>query len=292
MAAPHGVVEPLLRWGQRNLRELPWRAVRDPWSILVSEVMLQQTQVSRVIDRWPMFLERFPTPTSCAQAPPAAVLELWQGMGYNRRALNLHRASSQIVEHHDGVVPDSLDALLRLSGVGPYTARAVLVFAFERETGVVDTNVGRLLARWSGSSLSVGEAQLMAETLVPPGDSWRWNQGLFDFATAVCTKAAPLCEECPVTDACVWQGRGADPAASSAGVSAPQSRFAGSRREIRGRVVELLRAGPAGLELLLTDDLMAGTAHDVDAIIESLISEGLVERVGAILQLAGTSDAS
>ncbi len=137
----------VLAWGAADLRDLPWRRERDPWRILVAEVMLQQTQADRVVPKWIEFLESFPTAAACARATLADVLRLWQGLGYPRRARNLRDAALLVVERHDGRLPDDLDALLALPGVGPYTARAVLAFAFEHDVAVVDTNIARVLAR-------------------------------------------------------------------------------------------------------------------------------------------------
>ena len=137
-----------------RLRDLPWRRVRDPWAILVAEVMLQQTQAPRVVPKWEAFLESFPTPPACADAPLGDVLRLWHGLGYPRRARNLHLAAQEIVDRHGGVVPDALDELLALPGVGAYTARAVLAFAYEQDVAVADTNIGRVLARTGGARLT------------------------------------------------------------------------------------------------------------------------------------------
>jgi A/G-specific adenine glycosylase len=155
----------LLAWGEGHLRDLPWRATRDPWAVLVSEVMAQQTGVDRVVPYWHAFLARFPTPGDCAAAPVGEVVRLWSGLGYNRRAVNLHGCARAVVERHAGTLPDRLDHLLALPGVGPYTARAVLAFAYERPVGVVDTNVGRVLARWAGRALRPAEAQSLADAL-------------------------------------------------------------------------------------------------------------------------------
>jgi len=133
--------------GATRRDDLPWRSTRDPWAVLVAETLAQQTQLSRVVPAYHRFLEAYPTPAACAAAPLGDVLIAWAGMGYNRRARNLHRAAAAIVADHGGEVPDGLDALLALPGVGPYTARAVVAFAFERDVGVVDTNAGRVLAR-------------------------------------------------------------------------------------------------------------------------------------------------
>src|SRR5271166_381774 len=165
------------RWGERHRRDLPWRSTRDPWRVLVSEVMLQQTPVVRVVPRYAEFLDAYPTPASCAAAPLADVLVRWEGLGYHRRAVHLHGTARAVVERHGGEVPATLPELLALPGVGAYTARAVLVFAFEAAVGVVDTNVGRVLARAvAGRALAGGEAQALADRLVPRRRPWTFNQ--------------------------------------------------------------------------------------------------------------------
>src|SRR6478672_9630787 len=156
------------------MRDLPWRRTRDPWAVLVSEVMLQQTQVPRVVPIWQEFMTRFPTVRACADASQADVVRAWAGLGYNRRAVNLHRAAVLMGD----AVPRDLDALLALPGVGAYTARAVLVFAFEEDVAVVDTNIARVLARLHGRRLTPRQVQAAADELVPAGDGWVWNQAL------------------------------------------------------------------------------------------------------------------
>ena len=282
---PLAVVEPVQKWAQSELRDLPWRRTRDPWRILVSEVMLQQTQVSRVIERYEQFLARFPTATSCADAPTSAVIEEWAGLGYNRRAVNLWRAASVVANEHGGELPGDLASLLALPGIGPYTARAILVFSFEQDVGVVDTNVGRLLARWSGDRLSSTQAQTMADALVPVGASWAWNQSLFDFAVAICTKRDPNCGGCPVESHCEWRGRGDDPAANSAGVSGKQSRFDGSERQVRGRIVDALRVGPIPISDLNGFGRDGDSPDDVLRIASGLVSDGLATRTADVLFL-------
>ena len=163
----------LLNWGVAQLRDLPWRRTRDPWAVLVSEVMLQQTQVERVIPRWLALLEAFPTPAACAAAPLGDVLRLWQGLGYPRRARNLHAAAQSITEL--GGFPASLDGLLALAGVGSYTARAVLAFAFEADAAVVDTNIARVFARFAGERLTAKQVQAAADAALPHGEAWAWN---------------------------------------------------------------------------------------------------------------------
>jgi A/G-specific adenine glycosylase len=237
----------LLDWWEARRRDLPWRATRDPWAVLVCEVMAQQTQVARVAARWGTFLDRFPTPAACAEAPVAELVTWWRGMGYNRRAVNLHRCATAVVARHGGDLPDDLDALLALPGIGPYTARAVLAFAFERDVGIVDTNAARVLARWSGRRLTARQAQTAADLAVPPGRAWAWNQAVLDLAAAVCVRRSPRCDTCPVTERCAWRSAGwplPDPADGSAGVSGGQSRFEGSDRQGRGRLLDALRDGP------------------------------------------------
>ena len=216
--------------------------------MLVSETLAQQTQLGRVVPAYHQFLASFPTPSACAAAPLGDVLRAWEGLGYNRRASNLHRAATVITVEHGGSVPDSLEGLLALPGVGPYTARAVLAFAFERDVGIVDTNAGRVLSRAvAGRPLRPAEAQDLVDAMVPPGRAWSFGQALLDLGATVCTARAPLCPSCPVRRRCRWAtaGRtGPDPANGSAGVSTAQSRFAGSDREGRGRIVAALRAGP------------------------------------------------
>jgi A/G-specific adenine glycosylase len=284
MTTAAGLAGPLLDWSRDGLRDLPWRRTRDPWAILVSETMLQQTQVTRVVPRFEAFLERFPTVTACARAAAAEVIELWHGLGYNRRAINLHRAAVACVDLHHGRIPDRLDALLALPGVGPYTARAVLAFAFERDVGVVDTNVGRVLARAvAGRPLEPREAQELADSLVPAGDAWSWNQSVMELGALTCHKRSPDCNCCPIVHACAWhraECAGPDPALGSAGTSRAQPPFAGSDRQGRGRLVAALRAGPVH-----RDDLPAvmGWQEQPDralAVAAGVVADGLAVQAG------------
>lgn len=240
----------LLEWFATHGRDLPWRRTRDPWAILVSEFMLAQTQVARVQTRYAAFLERFPTPAVCAAARSGDVISAWAGLGYNRRAAHLHRSAVQIVADHGGDPPDDLDALLGLPGVGPYIARAVLVFAYDRDVGVVDTNVARILARWEGRPLTRSEVQQQADDLVPAKWAWLWNQALFDLGATICVARGPRCDDCPVRRWCAWAGRDdlADPIVGTAGTGSRQSRFAGSDRQGRGRLVDALRDRPVADE--------------------------------------------
>src|SRR5688500_15972288 len=213
--------------------------------------MLQQTQVPRVVGRWQSFVDEFPTPAACAASPAGDVVRAWAGLGYNRRALNLHGCATAVVERHGGELPDDLDALLALPGVGPYTARAVLVFAFERDIGLVDTNAGRFLSRaGAGRALARREAQELADSLVPAGRGWAWGQAVFDLGAHVCVRRNPRCTECPIVHECRWAKAGFPPPVpvqGSAGISGGQSTFAGSDRQGRGRLVDALRLGPVAL---------------------------------------------
>ena len=235
----------MLGWGAGHRRDFPWRQTRDPWRVLVSEVMLQQTQADRVVAYYESFLRAFPTAASCGRAPAAEVVRRWSGLGYNRRALNLHRAAVRITEDHGGTVPGTERELRALPGVGPYTARAVLAFAFEADVAPVDTNVVRVLARSvHGAALTLPAAQLLADRLLPPGQAWEFNQTLFDVGATVCT-ARPACARCPLRRQCRWHRSGwaePDPWRGSP-TARPQSAFAGSDRQGRGRLLDALRWG-------------------------------------------------
>ena len=278
----------LLAWWDREGRhDLPWRQTRDPWSVLVSELMLQQTQVPRVVPKHRAFVARFPTPAACAAAPLSSVVEAWAGLGYNNRAVRLHRCAVAVVEQHDGRLPDDLEALLALPGIGPYTARALLVFAFGRDVGLVDTNAGRFVARAVvGRAVGARDAQAAADDAVPPGRAWEWGQAVFDLGAKVCTKRDPGCERCPIAEGCAWAAAGfpePDPIVGSAGISAPQSRFAGSFRQGRGRLVDALRIGPvAATDVAVACGWPDAPARAADAA-RALIDDGLV-----IADAAGT----
>lgn len=263
---------------------LPWRTTRDPWAVLVSETMLVQTQASRVAARYPDVLARFPTPAALASAPVGELLAAWVGLGYNRRALWLRDAARHLVERHGGGVPDDLTALRALPGVGPYTARAVLAFAFEQPVGVVDTNVGRVLARAvAGSRLSPGRAQAVADALVPPGKGRVWNLAVMDLGALCCRPRRPACEACPLAaGVCAWrQAGGDDPAPGSAGTSRAQGAFAGSDRQGRGRLVRAALAGPVGAAALAQ---VAGWPEEpgrAARVAAALVAEGLLADDGA-----------
>lgn len=241
--------EALLRWYRVHRRELPWRSTRSPYRKFLAEMMLQQTQVERVAPKYQAFLAQFPTIQRLAAAPLADVIRLWAGLGYNRRAVHLHRAAQAVVREHGGTFPMCLQALLRLPGVGPYTARALLSFVDNAPVAVVDTNVRRVLGRVFRDDLQAlfGErgpterqVQALADGLVPQERSARWNQALMDLGSTVCTSRQPDCPRCPLFAWC--QARRAAhvtdlPALRPKG----QGKFSGSRRYYRGRIIAALR---------------------------------------------------
>lgn len=235
----------LLDWYGAHGRDLPWRRTRDPYRILVSEIMLQQTQVDRVVDRWTTWVERWPTADALAAAPRADVIAAWQGLGYNRRAVSLHEAARRIAA--DGVPRDQA-GWRALPGVGPYTAAAVCAICFDEDVIPVDVNVHRILERVLG-----------VEAIdPPPGRAHDLTQALFDLGARVCLARIPRCDACPLADGCPSRGMRFAPARR-------QSRFEGSRRQARGQLLDRLRAGS-----LATGD------YDED-IAASLIADGLAE---------------
>ncbi|MEI7991331.1 MAG: A/G-specific adenine glycosylase [Actinomycetota bacterium] len=273
----------VLAWGVPRMRDLPWRQSRDPWGILVAEVMAQQTQVDRVVQRWGQFLKRFPTPAACAAAPLGDVLREWQGLGYPRRARHLHESANCVVEL--GAFPSTLGGLLSLPGVGQYTARAVLAFAFESSAAVVDTNIARVLARTVGERLTAKRAQAIADELCPPEDSWVWNQVIMDLGAVLC-RPAPRCAECPIEQQCVWTASGQpdpDPAIGTAGVSGKQARFEGSDRQARGRLMARLVVG--SLSVVEAAAVMQVDAERAERLVTALVAEGLVVGDGESLRL-------
>ena len=275
MTDQSGLHESIFTWITPRLRQLPWRDTRDPWHVLVSEVMLQQTGVSRAMPKWSVFVNDFPTALACSQAPLGDVLRLWQGLGYPRRAKNLQAAAKVVVEQHGGVVPNTLEELLALPGVGPYTARAVLAFAFEEDAAVVDTNIARVLARFHGRTLKARDAQKLADDWVPQGEAWLWNQALMDLGATIC-RPQPMCDECPLNEKCSWRGTGTDPSVGSAGVSVAQAKFAGSDRQARGRLMKQL--GECAVPVHAVAEIMDRSAEIAMRLVNDLISDGLIVR--------------
>ncbi len=197
----------LLAWWARAARDLPWRNTRDPYRVLVSEFMLQQTQVSRVAEYYPRFLERFPDLETLARARPRTVREAWDGLGYYARASNLHALARVVSKDHDGKVPDAPEELVKLPGVGPYTAGAVATFAYEKPVPAVDTNVARVIRRAFGNAereMRNAELWRLASLLVPKNGkrAWRFNQAIMELGALICVARKPRCEQCPVRPDC------------------------------------------------------------------------------------------
>jgi A/G-specific adenine glycosylase len=270
-------------WFRRHARALPWRAAgTGAWAVLVSEVMLQQTPVARVLPVWREWLDRWPTPAALAAASPADAIRAWGRLGYPRRALRLHQCAGVLVERHGGAVPSSLDALLALPGVGGYTARAVAAFAYRQRHPVVDTNVRRLLARCVAGAADAGPATTAgdlaaAAALLPaePAVAAAASAAFMELGAVVCTARAPRCGECPLAARCAWRAAGAR---LPAGASRRPQRYAGTDRQVRGALLAVLReeTGPVPrdrLDLVWTDAAQRGRA------LAGLLSDGLVVAV-------------
>ncbi len=237
---------PLLRWYDEHARDLPWRrTTATPWGVLVSESMLQQTPVARVLPVYEAWLERWPTPAELAAAPVGEAIRAWGRLGYPRRAIRLHAAATVLVDEHDGEVPDSYDALRALPGVGDYTASAVLAFAFGRRQAVLDTNVRRVLARvvtgveFPPTAVTMAEKAVAVELL--PGDeptAATWSVALMELGALVCTAASPACGTCPLRARCAWRLAG-HPAYD--GPPRRGQAWSGTDRQCRGRLMALAR---------------------------------------------------
>lgn len=287
------VTMPLARWYRDAARDLPWRRSEfhdefGAWGTLVSEFMLQQTPVNRVIPHLEAWLARWPTPSALAAATTAEVVQQWANLGYPRRALWLHRAAVEITERHDGVVPRDVEALLRLSGIGDYTARAVAVFAYADRHPVVDTNTRRVLAR-----AVLGQAQpgppsrrdlVLMEELLPEdvGESAVFNAAAMELGATVCTSRSPRCEACPLLGGCAWVAAGRP---DTGDARRRQASFEGSDRQARGAVLKILRdAAPdsVSLESVLPEWPDSLQRHRA---IDSLIADGLAEADGELISL-------
>ena len=272
----------LASWFARAGRPLPWRGppTAEPaphaWGVLVSEFMLQQTPVDRVLPVWAVWMERWPTPADLAESPAADAIRAWGRLGYPRRALRLHAAATVIDREHGGLVPDDPDALRALPGVGDYTAGAILAFAYGRRALALDTNVRRVIARHDfgvdrpATSVTVGERQ-HAEASQPTDDGAQWMAALMELGALVCTARSPACDRCPVSTSCAWLARGR-PAAEPV---RRQPSYEGSDRQARGAIMAVLRQakGPVtgrAIDLAWPDDQQRARALD------GLVADGLV----------------
>jgi A/G-specific adenine glycosylase len=281
-----------LRWYDENARDLPWREPGiGAWPILVSEVMLQQTPVVRVLPAWRAWLDRWPEPAALAADTPAEAIRMWGRLGYPRRALRLHECAVALVERHGGEVPADLEQLLALPGVGSYTARAVAAFAFGQRHPVVDTNVRRLVARAVAGEPDAGPATRPAdlaatEALLPaePTVAARVSAAFMELGALVCTARSPRCLDCPLVDRCAWRASGRP---APTGPTRRPQRYAGTDRQVRGRLLAVLReaTGPVPrerLDLVWADDVQRARA------LAGLVEDGLVQVVAAdVYALAG-----
>ena len=282
---PAAVAAALGPWYAAHGRhQLPWRLTRDPYAVLVSEVMLQQTQVGRVLPYYEACLARWPTIDALAAADVADVIRAWAGLGYNRRAVYLHRLSRAVREQHAGQVPSNPDALRRLPGIGPYTAAAVASFAFGEGVAVVDTNVGRVITRLVGGKASHREVApkwvaTVATALLPGSDARAHNLALMDIGATICLARAPECPACPLQHACAWRAAGYP--ASAASPPPPAERFEQSARFARGRIVEALRGRAAETESGIAAVLPVHHVGRIGEYLAALERDGLIQARGA-----------
>ncbi|MFN8522608.1 MAG: A/G-specific adenine glycosylase [Chloroflexota bacterium] len=276
----------LLGWHVVHGRDLPWRRTRDPYAILVSEVMLQQTQVDRVAPKYEQWLGVFPSFGALASAPLSEAIRLWAPLGYNRRPVRLHRIAVHVVEKLGGRLPPDPVGLVLLEGIGRYTANAVASFAFDFQVAVVDTNVSRVVRRLFGRELGSGGATPRAvdgaaQRLLPAGRAYEWNQAMMDLGATVCSARAPSCLVCPLMEVCETRGEGvsveAKRAAESAGSYVAEEPFRTSARFYRGRIVDALRALAAGRRVRLAELAEVG-----DPSLGELSSDRLEELVAAL----------
>lgn len=267
-------------WYNTHRRDLPWRRTRNPYSILVSEIMLQQTQVDRVIPKYRAFLRAFPTVQKLAQAKTSAVIRAWKGLGYNRRALYLQRAAQAVVSEFGGIFPQSVDTLKTLPGVGEYTARAILSFAFEKPVPMMDTNHRRFYQRTLFGLRKKNDQQLLnaAEQLLSTHRAYDWNQALMDFGSQVCVTRRPLCASCPIQQWCR-----AYPKVLSVSLSRKKKKttpFKETDRYIRGRILDTLRENHALTTQTLRRRFAEVEISRYQRIIRKMTLEGLIKKQG------------
>ncbi len=293
----------LLQWYAKEGRDLPWRNTSNPYAILVSEIMLQQTQVERVIPKYHEFLAAFPTLHNLAAAPTAAVISTWASLGYNRRAVNLQAIARQVVAEYGGRIPDSIDDLLKLKGIGRYTAGAIACFAYHRQVATVDTNIRRVLHRiffgleYPQSRLSDAQMLAFAEYALPPGKAFDWNQASMDLGATTCTAASPRCEQCPLQTLCRACAEMSQLSLFPSGAALRQVRkvaekkaryqtqsFTSTNRYFRGRIIDYLRSQPAGspISLVILGARLKPEFDESDLpwlqkLVEGLAKDGLLE---------------
>ena len=280
------------RWFRRSARPLPWREPgTTPWGVLLSEIMAQQTPVARVAPMWLKWIERWPTPASLADASPADIVRAWGTLGYPRRALNLHAAATRIRDEFGGEVPNDVDALESLPGIGSYTARAVAAFAFGQRVPVVDTNIRRVLAR---AVLGIAEPEPprtradmdLMESVLPadPAESVAVNAGVMELGAVFCIARTPNCVECPIAEHCAWALAGFP--ANAGRTRTPQANYEGSVRQARGAILALARANTR-----VTDTEITAAVPDESKrvrALEGLLTDGLIVNVARGYELPGS----
>ncbi len=269
----------LFRWHAGARRPLAIREAANPWQVLVAEVMSQQTGIGRVGPAWRSFVDRWPTPAHLADAGTHELLTAWAGLGYNRRALSLREAARTIVADHGGRVPATVDALERLPGIGPYTARAVAASAFDVPVAPLDVNVRRVVSRVLGAALVAPRFEAAADDLVSRADPGRWVDAVMDLAALVCTPRTPSCTECPLAVMCA--SRGAAETVVRPGHSAVP--FRATVRWLRGRLLAAVTSVPAGTWVALPDRLGLHDATAIEVAARALDREGFLHlRAGAV----------
>ncbi|SFC20563.1 A/G-specific DNA-adenine glycosylase [Nocardioides terrae] len=275
--------EAILGWYDAHQRDLPWRRPEaTPWGVMVSEFMLQQTPVVRVLPMWKAWMTRWPTPAALAAEPSGEAVRAWGRLGYPRRALRLHAAAAAIVEQHDGAVPDEYDDLLALPGVGDYTAAAVASFGFGRRHVVLDTNVRRVFARllagheFPAPGVTKAERALAASVLPHDDSAAVWSVAVMELGALVCTAVAPRCDACPVAHLCAWRTAGRP---TYAGPERKVQTWAGTDRQCRGRLLAVLRDadGPVHRSAL---EAVWDKPDQRDRALRGLVDDGLATQVG------------
>ncbi|HLP16455.1 MAG TPA: A/G-specific adenine glycosylase [Bacteroidota bacterium] len=288
----------VLEWYKTNAREFPWRPSRDPYRVLISEMMSQQTQISRVVPFYTRWLKAFPTFKALASASKAVVLREWSGLGYNSRAIRLHALARIVTEDHHGRLPRSVEALLEFPGIGRYTAHAICCCAFLQNVPVVDVNIGRVLTRIFSEVSSASEMKpekeswMLATSALPSTDVFEWNQGLMDIGATICTARSPKCALCPVrrycksADAPVFQM----PALKNSAPHKKEPSYNGvPRRLYRGKILKLLHAGAmteADVSAKLEHEFGAQDEEWIRHVLDELEKSRLIVRRGKKVSIA------
>lgn len=293
----------LLAWYAAEQRNLPWRATSDPYAILVSEIMLQQTQVDRVLPKYQQFLAAFPTLMDLAAAPTADVISVWVPLGYNTRAVRLQSIARQVINEYNGRIPDTIDELLKLKGIGRYTAGAIACFAYKKQVATVDTNIRRVLHRiflgleHPDPRANDAEMLALAEQVLPENEAFDWNQALMDLGATICTSNNPQCTDCPLQQSCQAYAEMRQHSLFPSGSVLRQLRrvaekkasyqaqpFTSSNRYFRGRIVDMLRSLPSNERVSLTllgpcikPDFSAEELPWLQQVVSGLARDGLLD---------------